>query len=111
MQTLALLGALAVTGCAVVPTTTPPIAHPLATSALGWRVPQPTPNGFVIDTRAFRAARDSEAPGMSLNRNGKPRVALWVGVAVAGVIYLNALNEAVDEAFDCLFGVEGACDD
>jgi hypothetical protein len=110
MKLLALLGALALTGCAAAPATAPPIAHPLAgTVGAGWRAPRPA-DEIVLDTRAFQAALDSDAPGPSLNRNGKPRIALWLGVATAGIIYLNALDELADDFVDCLFGLGDDCD-
>jgi hypothetical protein len=106
---VALLAVLAVTGCAAVPAGTPPIAHPFADAASPrWLAHRPT-DEITIDTRAISAAMQTERPAASLNKKGKPRTALWVGVAIAGAIHIHNVYELTHDLVDCMFGLN--CDD
>jgi hypothetical protein len=109
VKVVALLAALAVTGCAAVPAGTPPIANPLAeATSPGWLVRRPV-DEVTIDTRALKAAREMEPLSASLNKNGKPRTALWVGVAIAGAIHIHNVYELTQDVVECMFGLN--CDD
>jgi hypothetical protein len=102
VKAIPLFAALALTGCAAVPVSTPSIAHPLAeATSSGWLAHRPA-DEVTIDTRALRAARDTELLGASLNKKGKPRTALWVGVAIAGAIHLHNMYELTEDIVECV---------